>query len=889
MKKLSIILILLGFATAAQAQFVIDPFDTLATGTFFNYPVPGNLHNLGTGTGFVKITNDATIKHGGAASLKEEWTVNTTESWGGYVQMLHLLPTSGPHTYLDWSMADHISIWYNNTTASSKPGGVHMRFKIHEAGGESTYWTSQSDHEDWYFETAVPYDATPGWKELIVPLKTIDGFDGAAPNDQGFSLPGWSGTRNNGTLDLDKVVGFSIECTAPVLAPDNMASGVIYWDDLTLQGAKYPVFCNFDNTATGYFTIDNMSWDAGNKGKITLTDITTKPFEGVSSLQIDYTVNATQSWGGYANMEHIFTTPLNISTNTALYCAIKNLVPNNLTGRLQCRFILYDDSGAKRESWFTLFNINIDKASDWTTIAIPLTKTEASSWDLKPGVFINPPGQGNDDGVFTLTKIAGFKIEFSVSGSDKGPTGPTVLSQGSMLIDFLVRAGFQETDKTAPNPPTSVTATAGAYTNLVTWKDVPNLSGETYNVYFSKSPITDVNAKGVDVVKLGIPHGVQVAEHALRYPAKDYNVSYYYAITCKKKNNGMFSTAASTASATSNAAQGVPIISLVVPTNFKADGNLSEWTSAGIKPFSMIPSKGAFFAPNGTNNGDADLSVLAYLAIDQNYLYAAFDVTDNAVYGDWQKLGIASYLADSPDLFLGMYNYHGAPHTSYQRGAQPDYHLRFNQKYLRSEGGADIDSLMKPGANYYWAEATFPKQGYVVEAKIPLKDMMTMRNSSTAATDQFYLKEGYRIPIDFSINDNDDGKTRKAIMTYSKDNQDQSWADVSRWSYTWIGEITDPATDVKETGKPTEFTLSQNYPNPFNPTTQIKYSLSKAGNVNLKIYDVLGRLVSELVNKEQGAGSYTVQFDASKLSSGVYFYKLESGSFVSVKKMMLVK
>lgn len=98
-------------------------------------------------------------------------------------------------------------------------------------------------------------------------------------------------------------------------------------------------------------------------------------------------------------------------------------------------------------------------------------------------------------------------------------------------------------------------------------------------------------------------------------------------------------------------------------------------------------------------------------------------------------------------------------------------------------------------------------------------------------------------------------------------------------------------TDVEEEIIPTAFTLSQNYPNPFNPSTVISYQLPLAGLVTLKIYDVLGNEVSTLVNEFQQAGKYEARFSISntQLSSGVYFYKLQSGNFTQTKKMLLVK
>ncbi|MBK7632778.1 MAG: T9SS type A sorting domain-containing protein [Ignavibacteriales bacterium] len=88
---------------------------------------------------------------------------------------------------------------------------------------------------------------------------------------------------------------------------------------------------------------------------------------------------------------------------------------------------------------------------------------------------------------------------------------------------------------------------------------------------------------------------------------------------------------------------------------------------------------------------------------------------------------------------------------------------------------------------------------------------------------------------------------------------------------------------------PKNFILSQNYPNPFNPVTTIKYQIPHRSNVSLKIYDLLGNEVADLVNEEQEVGFYNIDFDASKFSSGVYFYRIQAGDFVQTKKMILLK
>lgn len=90
-------------------------------------------------------------------------------------------------------------------------------------------------------------------------------------------------------------------------------------------------------------------------------------------------------------------------------------------------------------------------------------------------------------------------------------------------------------------------------------------------------------------------------------------------------------------------------------------------------------------------------------------------------------------------------------------------------------------------------------------------------------------------------------------------------------------------------GTPKVYALDQNYPNPFNPSTTVRYSIPNAGVVSLKVYNVIGQEVASLVNEYQTAGSYSVRFDASKLSTGMYLYKISSGAFTEVKKMLLVK
>jgi Bacterial Ig domain/Carbohydrate binding module (family 35)/Secretion system C-terminal sorting domain len=114
------------------------------------------------------------------------------------------------------------------------------------------------------------------------------------------------------------------------------------------------------------------------------------------------------------------------------------------------------------------------------------------------------------------------------------------------------------------------------------------------------------------------------------------------------------------------------------------------------------------------------------------------------------------------------------------------------------------------------------------------------------------------------------------------------------WGWMYVDYLSVPssfvAVSVKNSSElPNVYSLEQNYPNPFNPATTIRYSLAQPGQVKLRIYDLLGRLVATLVDEKQNAGVYNVPFDARTMASGLYFYRIEAGKFTQVKKMLVLK
>jgi len=113
------------------------------------------------------------------------------------------------------------------------------------------------------------------------------------------------------------------------------------------------------------------------------------------------------------------------------------------------------------------------------------------------------------------------------------------------------------------------------------------------------------------------------------------------------------------------------------------------------------------------------------------------------------------------------------------------------------------------------------------------------------------------------------------------------------WNWMSIDYIAIPNAVILSAGEsseiPTSYSLSQNFPNPFNPETSIRYSIPIQSHVTIKIYDVLGREVTTLINEEKSVGNYEVKFNSTQFASGVYFYRLQADDYTATKKMIVLK
>jgi len=219
----------------------------------------------------------------------------------------------------------------------------------------------------------------------------------------------------------------------------------------------------------------------------------------------------------------------------------------------------------------------------------------------------------------------------------------------------------------------------------------------------------------------------------------------------------------------------------------------------------------------------------------------------------------------------------------------------------------DIDNQQWSEENYYLYEFQYDANGNRIEYMATMAiefsgfSMLTKTKLQSEYDSNNYLIED----LDFNWDDNSSAWIELSKSEYSNDTEGNplvviiynklsgAWDYSEKLTYNYDGAV---GFELDKNSIPETFSLSQNYPNPFNPTTTIKYSIpvvdanfTSTTNVILKVYDALGKKITTLVNENKSPGNYEVEFNASDLTSGIYFYSLKSGNNVMTKKSLLVK
>lgn len=833
MRKVSLLffVLFLGVLIIPNGLFgqVVNAFDAASADTnFWAYFAATNAHYGANGSaaadkGYINLSYVAGQVDN---AMQIDYHCHNAESWGGYTKLEHWNPDSNA-TY-DWSAYDSISFWYNNLTACSIASRIHLRLNLHDvsnsANGAATYDVGAVEY---YYSFHYILDAAAGWNKITLPLQNNLAWDGT-----GFNLTGWSGISGNQTLDLDQIKGYSLEFSISGGGEGDDAGGTVLLDNLVLTGLKaVPMVVYF---GTGLPSrLSSFTW-----GQSSLLVEEGAGLNGHNALKWTQGDEWGNGWSGAGfNVSPTYNLAGGWATDS-LHLIMK-VDAGTAAMRMQ-----FEDGTAKVGHTFT-----------------PIDDGAWHEYNFRLNEFVYEDGTSN----FDSSSVSVFQF-----------MGEGAAIAGKNIWFAEIWTGNPTIDIDSPEPPTNLAAFADAYYNVITWDDTPGENGETYTIYASTSPITDLAAITTDLVIGGVGENVQSATHRLYYPLVDANMTYYYAATCTDASGNVSATFATSATSTTNLAKGIATISQTPPASFVADGDLSEWSA--IQAFNISPVTGHI--PTGTVTDANDLSADVYLAVDDSFLYVALDVTDDAYYygdGNW-------YDQDAFQMFFGLFDARGPKHTAILRGAEPDYIAYMTQNTLQLDSPTNTSLAANNTTNYFF-DAQTPY--WVAEAKISLDTLAAKGSSDT----RFHPQRGMRIPIDLYFHDND-GSGWEGNMGFSPVSTDYQWQNPGEWAYTWIGDTTFVGVGIKaENGGSVaeKYSLSQNYPNPFNPSTTIAYSIAKPELVRVNVYNLMGQLVTALVNERQTAGSYRLIWNAENIPSGIYFYRIQAGEFTQTRKMFLVK
>ncbi len=908
----------LGAAGVGQAQEVIQSFTSAARDSVFGFSFNPTAAENGA---YLNLTDLDTL---GAQVLKVDYKVSGTEAYGGQDEFGLTKKVGQP--YFDFSDSRELVLRYKILKAATNTS-TNLRITFLDASGPAggppvAPGGGAGEYENWYFQMNGILTATPTaggtFMELHIPLKESGSPEGN-PADDGFSNPHYYGQAANGKLDFDKIAGITFVLTTGVL-PEKTNTGTFLFDDLRTAGFRNAPLLSFDSMAGSEIL--------GPYGTATLT-ATVLPNGGVfgntAATRFDYDVAGNEQFGGSRGIEY---KPTNGSYFAALdtvqslrlfYNNLTPFAPANNDFVLRVR-IIEGAAGEQQEVfYYQTAKVLSDVRTGFQSVRIPLnytgvnTNLEATTPDsvLVKALF---EGQAGTDSRIDLKKISSLTFFFVDLTQNGGPT------TGSIVFDDLLPSGYRETDVVGPDIAQAVPliVTSAQFANIISPKDISTTPdgkpevGEHYNVYASDQAftattnLTEANDH-VELIGSNLSEADLTVQHRLYSAVSNKSVTYFYAVQAFD-SKGNASALGFNPTAVTNTAKGIPTISLTGPANFVADGDVSEFIAAGITPIEIGATKlFNHYVPNRNQGGsptDADLSAKVYLAFDNQFLYVAYDVIDDAFIFDPARAAALPYENDGTELYIGLYNDRGPKHTGFQQGAEPDYKIQFFKDHLRRDApaGADLYIGTPDGtqtANYFIGP-NFPS-GYVIEAKIPRSTLQTANER------QNVLTEGMRIALDIVFQDadvleplNDSGgqhiDQRQGILTYSPNNNDNSYQSPTHWLYTFLGNSDNNYAVAQGIGvaddrdnRPAEFRLSQNQPNPFNPTTEIHYALPTAGRVSLRVYDLLGHQVATLVDGVQQAGTQSVRFDGANLPSGVYLYRLQAGDRVTTRKMSLVK
>jgi len=430
---------------------MIDNFDAEPEAGYWVHEISANADPTLSYVNISYVTDPVTE---GTGAMQLDYSAHNIEAWGGYAKIYHMHPDTGE--VWNWSSYDSISFSYYNSVAQTGTGSqtVHLRLNLSDYGDTDPGYTGLGEY---YYSFHYILDNDPGWNTITMPLLRNDDWGGG-----GFNLTGWAGDAGNGELDKDAIAGFHLEFSIDGGGDGSYNYGTIILDDFTLTGSQNVL------TNPGFELADEQDDDFGWGIAI-----------GGGHAEIVTDASMAHSGDNYFH--------IGVTDNWAVGYT-EGVIPASVNETW--RFSGYGKSISGVDGDFGAFKLEA-KDADGTVLGttgdvfLPIT----DEWGLHSLEFVMPEGATQVTAVIVASRWDGSECDY--------------------VFDDMFLMSLGVLDVIPPDPVQNVGAVPASYYNLVTWSDNDGEEGETYNVYASTEPITDISSPTVDVVATGVLEGSQ--------------------------------------------------------------------------------------------------------------------------------------------------------------------------------------------------------------------------------------------------------------------------------------------------------------------------------------------------------------------------------------------
>lgn len=468
-------------------------------------------------------------------------------------------------------------------------------------------------------------------------------------------------------------------------------------------------------------------------------------------------------------------------------------------------------------------------------------------------------------------------------------------------------------------PPASPDFTLSTTDGVVTITVTPVENAATYDVFFSNSVIDTTNKAGVSFIGTVDAESGLSLTHTTKAPHESLISEFeaHYGVVAKSEAGAASEPTSKSIMTSMSVAEnyaaelGADAVNAVATAMLEtgeipASADLAAFFPESYVPFTISPEEGVDVVATIEGGAD-DLTSKHWIgfAPTEGYLVIYAEVMDDSVKfatesdgsgGAWNfdswEMGIGNY---SPESFIT-----GSDHSSYEGGAEPDWQLRGGGIVDAAGDGSTRGFIHGYGILEGRLNGEIPNSQTLVERTSygwrSLTLITTVELSGGGTSDAEWVfpsgSEVKTFPIQIAMNDNDAATRQTQKAWGSAAVNGDWWQRPAQWNViAFVGADALPTSIDEDLSQPMKFSLEQNYPNPFNPSTNINFTLPSASKVTLEVYNMLGQKVATLVDNESlAAGVHNKVFDASKLASGMYIYRITAGNnFSKSQKMMLIK